>query len=35
MIHWAWLIAAFYGGVVAATILLCLLVAGKSEEGAS
>jgi len=32
MIHWAWMIVAFYGGVVATWVFLSLLMAAKDEK---
>jgi hypothetical protein len=32
MIHWMWLLAAFYGGVVFAWLLFALLSAGADKR---
>jgi len=31
MIHWAWLLAAFYGGVVVSFVMIALLSAAKDN----
>lgn len=34
MVHWAWLVAAFFGGSLAGLLTLALLASAKDEEEA-